>query len=68
MADGKENKLVTQIKGIPGKISKDVKSCSIATKVVALVGTVGVAAASFAAGRVSKKAPKVKPTASAKTN
>ena len=67
MADGKENKLISKIKGIPGKVSKDVKACSKTTKVVALTGAAGVSVASFFIGRATKKAPKAKPAA-AKTN
>lgn len=58
MADGKENKFVTTIKGIPGKVSKDVKSATKTTKVVVIGGTGLLTVGSFLLGRVTKKAPK----------
>ena len=58
MADGKENKFVTKIKGIPGKVSKDVKAASKTTKVVVASGAGLLTVGSFLLGRVTKKAPK----------
>lgn len=58
MADGKENKFVTTIKGIPGKVSKDVKSATKTTKVVVASGAGLLTVGSFLLGRVTKKAPK----------
>ena len=58
MADGKENKLVAAVKGIPSKVSKDVKASSKITKIVVATTTAGLAVGSFFIGRASKKAPK----------
>ena len=58
MADTKENKFVTTIKGIPGKVSKDVKAASKTTKVVVAGGTGLLTVGSFLLGRLTKKAPK----------
>lgn len=58
MADGKENKLVAAVKGIPGKVSKDIKASSKTTKVVVGGGVVLTTVGSFLLGRVTKKAPK----------
>lgn len=58
MADGKENKFVTTIKGIPGKVSKDVKSATKTTKVVVVGGVGLISVGSFLLGRVTKKSPK----------
>ena len=65
MADGTNNaktpnKLVSVIKGIPTKVSKDVKASSKTTKVVAGAVTGVIAAGSFFLGRATKKAPKAK--------
>ena len=54
------NKLVAAVKGIPSKVSKDVKASSKTTKVVAGVVTGAVAVGSFFIGRATKKAPKAK--------
>ena len=68
-------KIVTNLKKVPGAIKafpatfkKDVKSVSTGTKIAVGTTTVGIAALSFLAGRVTKKAPKAKvtPTAAAK--
>ena len=57
MAD-KENKFITTIKGIPGKVSKDVKAASKTTKVIVAGGAGILTVGSFLLGRVTKKAPK----------
>ena len=62
------NKLITVVKGIPGKVSKDVKTVSKTTKVVVGVTTGLTGVGCFLFGRLTKKAPKTAKVAPKATN